>query len=154
MPDDQHANNGPRQNRVGAPITLPIYRGSTMLHVDTADRLHDGSRMYEQSDTYGVYGSATHHALEDLIVGIEGGTRCQITSSGLSACTTALLAYLKAGDHCLVPDSVYGSTRDITTRRSTLPAWRRCSAPTPRFSTSKVLVATRSKCRTSPLSLR
>lgn len=42
---------------------------------------------------------------------IEGGTRCQITSSGLSACTLALLAFLKAGDHCLLPDSVYGPVR-------------------------------------------
>ena len=84
-----------------------------MLHVDTADRLHDGSRFYQQSDTYGVYGNATHHALEDILVEIEGGTRCQITCSGLSACTTALLAFLKAGDHCLVPDSVYGATRDF-----------------------------------------
>lgn len=35
----------------------------------------------------------------------------QITSSGLSACTIALLAFLKAGDHCLLPDSVYGPVR-------------------------------------------
>jgi cystathionine beta-lyase len=60
-----------------------------------------------------VYGNATHHALENLVAEIEGGTRCQITSSGLSAATTALFAYLKAGDHCLMPDSVYGSTRQF-----------------------------------------
>ena len=37
----------------------------------------------------------THHMLEDMIANIEGGTRAQITSSGLSACTVALLAYQK-----------------------------------------------------------
>lgn len=49
--------------------------------------------------------------LEDMIANIEGGTRAQITSSGLSACTVALLAYLKAGDHVLLPDSIYGPVR-------------------------------------------
>lgn len=46
-----------------------------------------------------------------MVARIEGGTRCQITSSGLSACTIALLAFLKHGDHCLLPDSVYGPVR-------------------------------------------
>lgn len=105
MPDDRPVSR--------TLVNPPIYRGSTMLHFDTADRRHDGRRLYEQADTYGVYGNRTHHALEDLVVEIEGGTRCQLTSSGLSACTTALLAYLRAGDHCLVPDSVYGSTRQF-----------------------------------------
>ncbi len=63
--------------------------------------------------TYGICGTQTHHALEDMVARIEGGTRCQITSSGLSACTVALLAFLKAGDHCLLPDSVYGPVRSF-----------------------------------------
>jgi cystathionine beta-lyase len=45
---------------------------------------------------------------QDVVADIEGGARCQITASGLSACTLALMAFLKAGDHCLLPDSVYG----------------------------------------------
>ncbi len=123
MPDDQTpprrhfatglSHGGRPGTKVRAFVNPPVHRGSTMLHVDIADRLHDGSRLYQQSDTYGVYGNATHHALENLVAEIEGGTRCQITPSGISAVTTALLAYLKAGDHCLVPDSVYGSTREF-----------------------------------------
>ena len=46
-----------------------------------------------------------------MVAEIEGGTRCQITSTGLSAVTTPLLGYLATGDHLLVPDSVYGPTR-------------------------------------------
>src|SRR5260370_11346540 len=56
-------------------------------------------------------GGPTHHALEDVIAAVEGGTRCQIVSAGLAAVTTPLLAYLRAGDHCLIPDSVYGPAR-------------------------------------------
>jgi cystathionine beta-lyase len=56
-------------------------------------------------------GNDTHFALEAAIAEIEGGTRAQVTGSGLSAITVPLLSYLKAGDHLLVPDSVYGPTR-------------------------------------------
>ena len=46
---------------------------------------------------------------------IEGGTRCQIVSSGMAAVTTPLLAYLSAGDHLLMPDSAYGPARNFCT---------------------------------------
>ena len=63
--------------------------------------------------TYGTGGSATHWALEDAIAAIEGGTRCYIVSTGLAAVTTPLLAWLKAGDHMLMPDHVYGPARNF-----------------------------------------
>ena len=63
--------------------------------------------------TYGTGGSATHWALEDAIAAIEGGTRCYIYSTGLAAVTTPLLAWLKAGDHLLMPDHVYGPARNF-----------------------------------------
>ena len=91
-------------------VNPPVHRGSTMLHVDCADRLAGGNHL-AQDAVYGVMGNATHHALEDVIAEIEGGTRCQIVSSGLAAVTTPLLAYLKSGEHCLMPDSIYGPSR-------------------------------------------
>ena len=48
-----------------------------------------------------------------MIAEIEGGTRCAIVGSGLAAVTTPLLAFLKTGDHCLMPDSVYGPARNF-----------------------------------------
>jgi cystathionine beta-lyase len=67
----------------------------------------------EQGLAYGVQGNATHHALEDVIAEIEGGTRCQLVSSGLAAVTVPLLCYLNSGDHLLMPDSVYGPARNF-----------------------------------------
>ena len=58
--------------------------------------------------------SQTHWALEDVIAEVEGGTRCHIVCSGLAAVTTPLLAFLKTGDHCLMPDSVYGPARNFS----------------------------------------
>lgn len=97
--------------RVHGFVNAPLVRGSTVLHPDLAHRSSLDSRRYEQAMIYGTHGTPTHFALEDAIAEIEGGTRCQIVSSGLSAITTPLLAFLKTGQHLLVPDSVYGPTR-------------------------------------------
>lgn len=92
-------------------VNPPVVRGSTVLHSSCADRADAGKHRFDQAMVYGLLGTPTHHALEDVIAEIEGGTRCQLVSSGLAACTVALLAFLSAGDHCLVPDSVYNPTR-------------------------------------------
>jgi cystathionine beta-lyase len=92
-------------------VNLPLHRGSTVLYENVAQRRAFMRRRFDQALSYGLGGSATHHALEDVIAEVEGGTRCQIVSTGLSACTVPLLAYLGAGDHVLVPDSVYGPVR-------------------------------------------
>ena len=123
MPEDQSAQGqrfatrlshaGRRGTKVHGFVNPPVHRGSTMLHTDCLDRIEGGKKRLEQADVYGVMGNATHHALENVIAEIEGGTRCQIVSSGLAAVTTPLLSYLKTGEHCLMPDSVYGPARNF-----------------------------------------
>ncbi len=125
MPDDQAPRSRPyalmtrlsHAGRAGTHIrgfvNPPVLRGSTMLYPNCAERRASNATRLDQAPNYGVMGNATHHALEDAVAEIEGGTRCQIVSSGLAAVTTPLLAYLKSGDHCLVPDSVYGPARSF-----------------------------------------
>ncbi len=92
-------------------VNPKLVRGSTVLYPDIATKQALGKRYLEQVALYGLNGTETHFALERAVAEIEGGTHCQIVSSGLAACTTPLLAYLKSGDHLLLPDSVYGPTR-------------------------------------------
>jgi cystathionine beta-lyase len=92
-------------------VNPPVVRGSTVLYASCADRKAAASKRYDQALTYGTQGGPNHHALEDVICEIEGGHRCQIVSTGLAAVTVPLLAFLKAGDHMLMPDSVYGPAR-------------------------------------------
>jgi cystathionine beta-lyase len=99
--------------RVHGFVNPPLHRGSTVLFEDMAQRRAYQRKRFDQALTYGIQGSATHHALEDVIAAVEGGTRCQIFPSGLAAVTGALMAYLSAGDHVLMPDSVYGPTRSF-----------------------------------------
>lgn len=123
MPDDQAPRSYPQAlatrlshagragTRVRGFVNPPLLRGSTMLYPSCRERQAAQATRLDQAPNYGVMGNPTHHALEDVVAEIEGGTRCQIVSSGLAAVTTPMLAYLEAGDHCLVPDSVYGPTR-------------------------------------------
>ena len=97
-------------------VNPPLQRGSTVLYPTMQERRAAAGNRLEQALVYGIMGSETHFALENMIADIEGGTRCQIVSSGLAAVTTPLLAYLKAGDHCLMPDSVYGPARNFCDR--------------------------------------
>lgn len=102
-------------------VNPPLKRGSTVLHESIAAKRVRGQRAaLEPIENYGTMGNETHFALEAALTEIEGGTHTQVTSSGLSAITVPLLAYLKTGDHLLMPDSVYGPTRsfcDGTLRR-------------------------------------
>src|ERR1700722_20258191 len=94
-------------------VTPPLMRGSTVLYPTVAERKRLGGMRGQRVLTYGLGGSATHWALEDVIAEVEGGKRCAIVCSGLAAVTTPLLAFLKTGDHCLMPDTVYGPARNF-----------------------------------------
>ncbi|MEQ9144938.1 MAG: cystathionine beta-lyase [Parvibaculaceae bacterium] len=87
-------------------INPPVYHASTVLY-PTVESL----KKRDVKVTYGRRGTPTTFALQDAVAELEGGYRSLVTPSGLSACSIALLANLKAGDHLLVTDSVYGPTR-------------------------------------------
>lgn len=87
-------------------VNTPVYRGSTVLF-PTLEKLKSRQQPY----TYGRRATPTTHALEAAITELEGGAATILTSSGLGAVSAALLAFVQAGDHILVTDSVYQPTR-------------------------------------------
>jgi cysteine-S-conjugate beta-lyase len=94
-------------------VNPPLLRGSTVLTPTIAERKRLAGMRGQRVLTYGLGGSTTHWALQDVIAEVEGGTHCAIVCSGLAAVSTPLLAFLKANDHCLMPDSVYGPARNF-----------------------------------------
>ena len=112
-PATQMSHVGRPGTRINGFVNPPVNRGSTMLYPTTADRKANGGQKLGRGFLYGTAGNPTHHALEDMVAAIEGGTHCQIVSTGLAAVTVPLLAYLSAGDHLLLPDSVYGPARNF-----------------------------------------
>ena len=94
-------------------LAMPTYRGSTTLFSDAAN-VSDDWDQYEVGYTYGLYGTPTTLELAERVCELEGGFRTLITPGGQCAISTIHLAYLKAGDHILVPESVYGPNRKLT----------------------------------------
>ncbi len=87
-------------------VNTPVYRGSTVLFPTLAK-----IKSRDQAYTYGRRATPTTHALEDAITDLAGGASTILTSSGLCAVSTALLAFVQSGDHILMTDSVYQPTR-------------------------------------------
>ena len=66
-----------------------------------------------QKYTYGTRGTPTTDALAAAIDELEGSAGTIVVPSGLAAVTVPLLAFLSAGDHLLIVDSVYHPTRNF-----------------------------------------
>lgn len=63
--------------------------------------------------TYGLHGTPTTFTLEARLAEIEDGKHCVLASSGLSALALVNFAFLKTGDHLLIPDNAYTPNRDL-----------------------------------------
>ncbi|MDX2258420.1 MAG: cystathionine beta-lyase [Hyphomicrobiaceae bacterium] len=87
-------------------VNPPVYRGSTVLFptLDALTRL-------DQPYTYGRRATPTTDCLSDALCALDGGAASLLTASGLEAVTLSILAFVEAGDHVLVTDSVYQPTR-------------------------------------------
>lgn len=71
--------------------------------------------------TYGLHGTPTTFTLEERIATLEGGRHCVLAPSGLAALALVDLALLRAGDELLLPDNVYGPSKDLA--RVLLDGW-------------------------------
>ena len=91
-------------------LNTPTYRGSTVLFTN-ADAVQDTWNQLEVGYTYGLYGTPTTLELAARICELEKGFRTFITPGGQGAIALINLAFLKAGDHMLVPESIYTPNR-------------------------------------------
>jgi len=107
-----HAGRDPGGHQ-GA-VNPPLYRASTILYPTLAAYEKRNERIYT-SYGYGIHGTPTTVALAEAIAELSGGVRTVLLSSGLSAVTQALTAFLRTGDHLLIADTVYGPTRVFCT---------------------------------------
>lgn len=93
-------------------LSTPIYRASTTLFPNAA-AVTEAWDQYEHGYTYGLYGTPTTLALAARICELEGGYRTVITPGGQSAISLINFAFLQAGDHILIPLSIYGPNRQF-----------------------------------------
>jgi len=91
-------------------LATPVFRGSTVLFHDAA-AVTDAWDQYQVGYTYGLYGTPTVLELASKICELETGFRTIITAGGQGAISLINLAFLKQGDHILVPESIYSPNR-------------------------------------------
>ncbi|TPN01402.1 cystathionine beta-lyase [Mesorhizobium sp. B2-1-3A] len=89
-------------------VNPPVVHASTVLFPNAA-AMASRSQKY----TYGTRGTPTTDALAQAIDALEGSAGTIVVPSGLAAVTIPLLAFVSAGDHLLIVDSVYHPTRNF-----------------------------------------
>lgn len=91
-------------------LSTPVHRGSTVLFSNAA-AVRDEWDQYEFGYSYGLYGTPTVLELAERICELEHGYRTLLTPGGQCAISFINFALLKAGDHILVPHSIYAPNR-------------------------------------------
>ena len=94
------------------PVNMPVHRASTIIAstLEGYEANERGDNMFKNV-CYGALGTQNSFALCDAVNQLEQGAGSMVTSSGLAACTQSVLCFVGAGDHVLMPDSVYGPMR-------------------------------------------
>jgi cystathionine gamma-synthase len=97
------------------PLVTPIVPSAVFVarDADHMNRVYEGQ---EQGFTYGREGSPNADVLAAKIAALEGAEAGGITSSGMSAVSAILLGLLKAGDHIVAGNQLYGRTMRIVSQ--------------------------------------
>jgi len=96
-------------------LATPTFRGSTTI-LPTATDVADHWIEFQRPYRYGSYGTPTVLELGARIAELEGGEHSFITPAGQAGIALIYLTFANAGTHVLVPDNVYGSSRELAQR--------------------------------------
>lgn len=97
-----------------------VFKASTVIFPNVA-ALRARDWRSRAGYTYGLHGTPTTFILEERLAALEGGTYCSLAPSGLGAIATVNIALLQQGDELLLPDNVYGPSREMA--RGMLAHW-------------------------------
>jgi len=105
-----HAGHDVTKN--GGTRAVPIYQ-TTSYVFNNAEHAANLFGLAEPGYIYTRLNNPTNDVLEQRLAALEGGLGAVVTASGTSALTTALLVLLKAGDHIVSSNSLYGGTYNL-----------------------------------------
>jgi methionine-gamma-lyase len=109
-----HAGESPC--RVTGALDTPIYQSTTFVSAD-ADEMAAVYGGEKPGYMYTRYGNPTVHALEEKLAALECGEATQAFSTGMAAISSAILGYVRAGDHVVAARSLYGAAYDFLARK-------------------------------------
>jgi cystathionine beta-lyase/cystathionine gamma-synthase len=113
--DTVAVHGGERRPGPDGSVVFPIFQG-TVYEIEPGTDYHDMKYLRLNSTPSQVY-------LHDKLAALEGAEAAVATSSGMAAVTTILLSLLRAGDHLLASDCLYGGTHDFLTERAAGLGW-------------------------------
>ncbi len=93
-------------------LATPVHRGSTTLFSRAAEA-QDNWNQEVAPYSYGLYGTPTTLELAARIGELEGANHTLMTPGGQAAIALVYLAFSRSGGHVLVPESIYGPSRDL-----------------------------------------
>ncbi|NAY92322.1 bifunctional O-acetylhomoserine aminocarboxypropyltransferase/cysteine synthase [Muricauda sp. JGD-17] len=105
-----HAGHDVKAN--GGTRAVPIYQSTAYVFNDS-DHAANLFSLAEFGNIYTRINNPTNDILEQRLAALEGGLASVVTSSGTGAINTALLVLLKAGDHIVASNSLYGGTYNL-----------------------------------------
>ena len=91
---------------------VPIYQ-TTSYVFNNSEHAANLFGLAEAGFIYTRLNNPTNDILEQRLAALEGGIGAVVTASGTAAITTALLVLLKAGDHIVASNSLYGGTFNL-----------------------------------------
>lgn len=91
---------------------VPIYQ-STAYVFNNTDHAANLFSLAETGNIYTRINNPTNDILEQRLTALEGGIAAVVTASGTSAIATTLFTLLKAGDHIVASNSLYGGTYNL-----------------------------------------
>jgi methionine-gamma-lyase len=89
-------------------LDTPIYQSTTFVSADSDEM----AAVYGEEKfgyMYTRYGNPTLRALEEKVAALEGGEGALAFSTGMAAISSAILGYVRAGDHVVSSRSLYGA---------------------------------------------
>ncbi|MBB1148571.1 O-acetylhomoserine aminocarboxypropyltransferase/cysteine synthase [Myroides sp. NP-2] len=108
----QAVHAGHQVTQTSGSRAVPIYQ-TTSYVFDNAEHAAGAFNLSIPAYIYTRLNNPTNDILEQRLATLEGGIGAVVTASGASAISTALLTLLKAGDHLVASNSLYGGTYNL-----------------------------------------
>jgi len=108
----QALHAGHQVNQTASSRAVPIYQTSSYVF-ENADHAAGAFNLSIPAYIYTRLNNPTNDILEQRLATLEGGIGAVVTASGASAISTTLLTLLKAGDHLVASNSLYGGTYNL-----------------------------------------
>ncbi len=109
-----HAGEAP--DALTGALDTPIYQATTFASPNSEEM----AALFDERKPgymYTRYGNPTIRAFEEKIAALEAGEDALAAASGMAAISTAIMGYIKAGDHAVASRSIYGAAYNFLAKK-------------------------------------